>query len=142
MKHKLNCILVIDDDEATNFFTRMILDDSGCADHIKTLQSGQKALDYLGKSGMGDNADIYPWPDLIFLDINMPAMDGWEFLEQYKKLELKSPIVVIMLTTSLFPEDKLKAERMPEIAGFEHKPLTIGKVTVVLDNFFSNVATH
>jgi CheY-like chemotaxis protein len=138
MKHKLNCILVIDDDEATNFFTGMILEDAGCAEHIKTLQSAQKALDYLAKSTKGDNADLYPWPDLLFLDINMPAMDGWEFLEQYKKLELKSPIVVIMLTTSLFPEDKLKAERMPEIAGFEHKPLTIGKVTAVLDNFFSN----
>jgi CheY-like chemotaxis protein len=139
MKQKLNCVLVIDDDEPTNFFTQMILEESGCADHIKFVQSGQEALDYLIQSEAGNNAGLYPTPDLIFLDINMPAMDGWEFLEEYKKLHVVNRIIVVMLTTSLFPEDKIKAEKMPEISGFENKPLTAEKVALVLEKYFTNV---
>ncbi|MEP7376760.1 MAG: response regulator [Chitinophagaceae bacterium] len=139
MKQKLNCVLVIDDDEPTNFFTQMILEESGCTHHIKIAQSGQEALDYLIQSEAGNNPVLYPCPDLIFLDINMPAMDGWEFLEECKKLNVDSRIIVVMLTTSLFPEDKLRAERMPEISGFENKPLTEEKVAAVLEKYFTNV---
>ena len=141
MKQQLNCVLVIDDDEPTNFFTRMIPEESGCTDHIKVMQSGQEALDYLAKSKQaGSDASSYPNPDLILLDINMPAMDGWEFLDEYKKLNVENRIIVVMLTTSLFPEDKLRAEKIPEISGFENKPLTEEKLTAVLEKYFTNVA--
>ena len=140
MKRKLNCVLVIDDDEPTNFFTRMILEESGCAEHIMIMQSGQEALDYLAKSeDAGFDANLYPNPDLIFLDINMPAMDGWEFLEEYKKLNADSRIIIVMLTTSLFPEDKVRAGQIPEISGFEHKPLTAEKLADVVEKYFTNV---
>src|SRR5687767_1028183 len=103
MKQKLNCILVIDDDEPTNFFTRMIIEQCDCTDHIKVVESAQEALEYLTRSVSG-NDEQYPCPDLILLDINMPAMNGWEFLEEYKKLsnEKKGKIMIVMLTTSLF----------------------------------------
>jgi CheY-like chemotaxis protein len=117
----------------------MILEESGCTNHIRIVQSGREALDYLVKSEAGNNADTCPSPDLIFLDINMPAMDGWEFLEEYKKLSINGRIIVVMLTTSLFPEDKIKADKMPEISGFEHKPLTAEKLTAVLEKYFTNV---
>ncbi len=139
MKQKLNCILVIDDDEPTNFFTQMILEESDCANNIRIVQSGQEALHYLAKSAAGENKALYPSPDLIFLDINMPAMDGWEFLGEYKKISMESRVIVVMLTTSLFPEDKIRAESMPEISGFEHKPLTAEKLAAVLEKYFSNV---
>jgi CheY-like chemotaxis protein len=137
MKQKLNCVLVIDDDEPTNYFTQMILEESGCAKHIMMMQSGREALEYLPKSeqaGLGN--DLHPCPDLIFLDINMPAMDGWEFLDEYRKLNVGSSTIVVMLTTSLFPEDKLRAEKMPEISGFENKPLTAEKINAVLEKYF------
>lgn len=143
MKQKLNCVLVIDDDEPTIFFTRMILEESGCTDHIKVMQSGQEALDYLAKSEQaGCDASRYPSPDLIFLDINMPAMDGWEFLVEYRNLNVADKIIVVMLTTSLFPEDKLKAEEMPEISGFENKPLTAEKLHKVLEKYFANAVAR
>ena len=143
MKQKLNCVLVIDDDEPTNFFTRMILEESGCTDHIKVMQSGQEALDYLAKSEQaGCDASRYPSPDLIFLDINMPAMDGWEFLVEYRNLNIADKIIVVMLTTSLFPEDKLKAEGMPEISGFENKPLTAEKLHKVLEKYFADAVAR
>ena len=68
----------------------------------------------------------------------MPAMNGWEFLDKYKKLskERKVEIVVVMLTTSLNPDDKLKANEMPDISGFETKPLTTEKLNRILTKYF------
>ena len=134
MRHKLNCVLVIDDDEPTNFLSQVIIESSGCTRHVKAVQSGQEALDYLTAKGK----DLCPRPDLIFLDINMPAMNGWEFMEKYRSLskEDQGKIMVVMLTTSLFPEDRLKAQDLPEVSGFENKPLTSEKLERILEKYF------
>lgn len=141
MNKKVNCVLVIDDDEPTNFLTRMILEESGWVNHIRIAQNGPEALEYLSKSEIeGADPINFPSPDLILLDINMPAMDGWEFLEEYRKLGVDDRIIIVMLTTSLFPEDKKKAERMEEISGFENKPLTTEKFRSILESYFTNKA--
>jgi CheY-like chemotaxis protein len=138
MNSKLTCVLVIDDDEPTNYFNQLLLERSGCAGHIQVAQSGQEALQYLTNSQRVDGQDRFPCPDLILLDINMPAMDGWEFLENYKKMrsEHKGRIIVVMLTTSLLQEDITKAKETPEISGFEHKPLTVENLHRILDKYF------
>jgi CheY-like chemotaxis protein len=128
--------MLIDDDEPTNFFTQIILEEAGCTETIKVTQGGREALDYLSKSEGKVMDPQFPSPDLIFLDINMPAMNGWEFLEEYKKIESVNKRVIIMLTTSLFPEDRIKAQQMPEVAGFEHKPLTEEKVNEIVSRYF------
>jgi CheY-like chemotaxis protein len=141
MKQKLKCILVIDDDEPTNFFTRMIIDEANCTNYIKIAESGQEALDYLAKCASQDGNSEFPCPDLILLDINMPAMNGWEFLEEYKKVNnKKNRVMTVMLTTSLFPEDKARASEMPEISGFENKPLTGEKLDSILKKHFGENA--
>ena len=139
MKQKLNCILFIDDDEPTNFLNEMIIENACCTEHIEIATSGEQALRYLGNhKGNTDQNNTYPRPDLIFLDVNMPAMNGWEFLKEYDDLEdaQKGNIVIIMLTTSLNPDDKLKAEGTPHIAGFENKPLTEEKLAGLLRKYF------
>lgn len=146
MIKQLDCILLIDDDEPTNYLNRMTLEQMGCTRHIRVAQSGQAALDYLRSCGPRDNIsdaagetlNRQPRPDLIFLDINMPAMDGWEFLEEYKRLpdEQKADIVLIMLTTSLNPDDELKTRTIPEIAGFENKPLKQDRLESLLRKYF------
>ncbi|MES1198049.1 MAG: response regulator [Chitinophagaceae bacterium] len=132
MKKKLNCILLIDDDEPTNYISKFLIEEADCTEHIHIVQTGQSALDYL------TNDNIAVRPDLIFLDINMPAMNGWEFLDKYNKLEQKHKegIVIVMLTTSLNPDDEIKASEMPCIAGFENKPLTSEKLDRVLKEYF------
>ncbi|MEP6677055.1 MAG: response regulator [Ferruginibacter sp.] len=140
MKKKLNCILLIDDDEPTNYISKMLIEEAGCASHIEIAQSGQKALDYLTSSEhLGRESKSFPCPDLIFLDINMPAMNGWEFLQKYNILEQhhKGEIIMVMLTTSLNPDDEAKANKTPDISGFESKPLTAEKLNNILKKYFS-----
>ncbi|MBS1567193.1 MAG: response regulator [Bacteroidetes bacterium] len=122
MKKKLSCILLVDDDEPTNFLNRLTLEDAGCAERVQVAPGGQAALDYLVSADGGKT----PLPNLIFLDINMPAMDGWEFLSRYQELQKaqQAEVVVVMLTTSLNPEDEIRARGIPAISGFRCKPLT------------------
>lgn len=137
MKTKLNCVLLVDDDEPTNFFNRMVLEDIDCVKTIRTADSGQNALDYLEHAG-NSNGD-HSSPDLIFLDINMPAMNGWEFLERYSNLDKqhKANVVIVMLTTSLNPDDCAKANTIPDVSGFETKPLTPEKLQSILKKYFA-----
>jgi CheY-like chemotaxis protein len=79
-----------------------------------------------------------PTPEIIFLDINMPAMDGWEFLQKYEALPEahKSSIIVVMLTTSFNPEDELKARKIPAVKEFRNKPLTPALLQDILLKYF------
>src|SRR5215210_127393 len=101
MKQKLNCIMLIDDDEPTNFLSSMIIEEANCTEHIQIADNGERAVSYLVNSEkLGYNSKECPWPDLIFLDINMPAMNGWEFLDKYNQLgKERQSNVIIMLTT-------------------------------------------
>jgi CheY-like chemotaxis protein len=139
MKNKINCILLIDDDEPTNFISQMIIEEADCAAEIQIAYSGGEALDYLTSQGTSTSGqNTYPRPDLIFLDINMPAMNGWEFLQKYNNLEKehKGNIVIIMLTTSLNPDDRLRSKDFPDVSGFENKPLTRVKLDALLKKHF------
>jgi CheY-like chemotaxis protein len=139
MQQKLNCILLIDDDEPTNFISKMLIEESNCSEHVQVTQSGEAALDYLtkGKSPKGQ-PELFPCPDLIFLDINMPAMNGWEFLDRYENLDgnYKGNVITVMLTTSLSPDDRLKAHNNSTISKFETKPLTLEKLNRILTEYF------
>ena len=131
MNKRLNCIMLIDDDEDDNYFHQIILRKMDIAHRIVVAESGLEALDYLAK----ENA-----PDIMFLDINMPGMDGWDFLEEYKKLNArqKTPVIIIMLTTSISPADKEKAEKLPEITTFQSKPMTPEMLNDILERHFSD----
>ena len=132
MIRKLNCILLIDDDEPTNYIHERIINEVDCTEKIVAVQSGRQALDYLKSKADGE----HPQPDLIFLDINMPAMTGWEFLEKYRELDKEQ--LIVMLTTSLHPDDEEKAKSIPEINRFTNKPLTHEMLQEVLEEYFAD----
>jgi CheY-like chemotaxis protein len=138
MKQKLMCILFIDDDEPTNFLNKLLVEEMGCAHHVQVATSGNEALEYLTGTGTFSNGADHPRPDLIFLDINMPGMDGWEFLQHYQKLPptQKANIVMVMLTTSLNPDDEKTAQKNVQISGFENKPLQPEVIQKILTRFF------
>ena|SRR5581483_671192 len=140
MKAKLNCILLVDDDEPTNFLNRMAVEELDCVDYIRVIPSAREALDFLHCAGSKPDPknDECPKPEIIFLDINMPAMDGWEFLENYEAMPdtNKNSVIVIMLTTSFNPEDELKARKIPSVKEFRNKPLTAAMLQDVLTKYF------
>lgn len=135
---KLNCVLLIDDDEPTNFLNKMLIEETGFANEVRVAQSAREALDYLSGKSAEQTGSKPPVPDLIFLDINMPAMDGWEFLEQYDRLspQQKASIIVVMLTTSFNPEDENKAKTISYISSYQNKPLTEDIINGILKEHF------
>jgi CheY-like chemotaxis protein len=139
MQRKLNCVLLIDDDEPTNFLNTMLIEETHCSEYIQVKQSGQDALNYLTScEPYSPESKNFPCPDLIFLDINMPAMNGWEFLAKYNELEKKhnGDCIIVMLTTSLDPEDEVKAKKIKGVTDFKYKPLTKKIVGEILDTYF------
>ncbi|MDQ3192978.1 MAG: response regulator [Bacteroidota bacterium] len=134
MKKKLNCILLVDDNAADNYFHKIIIKEMNFTENIEVALDGEEALTFVKKENQIQ-------PELIFLDINMPRMDGWDFLEAYRELseEQKSDTIVIMLTTSLNPEDEKKAEQFAEVVGFKIKPLTVEMLTEILEQYFPYV---
>lgn len=131
---QLYSVLVIDDDEATAFLTARALNKTNMVDVIVQKSDALSALEYLSRlAGSTEQEPLSP--DFILLDINMPAMDGWEFLEEYQKLNptLKSHIV-LMLTTPLSPDDEKKSKGTQEITAILYKPLTAEKFIAMVNS--------
>ncbi len=135
---KLNCILLIEDNEADNFYHKIILQDMDIAHHIRIVENGQQALNYLLNEGDYRDKEQYPSPDLIFLDINMPLMNAWEFLEKYVQIpdDKKRSHTIVMVSTSSNPFDKKKAEAIREINEFTNKPLSEEIVLKIAGKYF------
>lgn len=117
---KFDLLLFIDDDPATNFLHEIVLEESGICDRYLFFNSAEDALAYL--VDVKSKKDI---PQFIFLDINMPRVNGWEFLEKYKSLKTEKSPVIIMLTTSLSPTDQEKADSNENVYKLYSKPLKV-----------------
>ena len=132
---KLKQILLIDDNEFTNFLHKKILMNLGCAEEIKVFQDAELALDYISGNGEIDNDNCVK-PDLIFLDINMPGMDGWEFIEEYNKLDKtqKTASIFVLLSSTIAENEKKRAENITAVKGFHYKPLTEEMIFEIMNN--------
>ena len=133
MKKKMNSVLLVDDNDFCNEFHQIIINKMGITEKVEVATDGKEALAYLKSTVNGK----HPKPDLIFLDINMPVMNGWEFLEEYKKLdaEMKANIIVIV-TSSFNPDDKKRADLMDCVDGFKEKFLSLEKINEILMEHF------
>lgn len=127
----LKNVLVVDDDDDYNFLTEDTFIESKLDCDLVFKLLAQDALDYLEES----NDDF---PDLILLDINMPIMNGWEFLEEYEKRGYHKThnTIIIMISSSVYQEDKDKAKTYDKVVEYIDKPLTKEHAFRIKDKFF------
>ena len=124
--------MLVDDNDDDNFFHEREIKKTHLDTIVVTKDSGIKALEYL-------KTKTEPHSDLIFLDINMPGMNGWEFLKEYNQLDkaLQSRAIIIMLTTSDNPDDVAKANTNNFVSDYITKPLTKEIMEDINKKYFS-----
>lgn len=120
-KPRFKRVLLVDDNDIDNFINERIITSSFFSETVQVKTSAQAALDFLKANA--SNADVLP--EVIFLDLNMPVMDGFAFLEEYKKLPdgIKGTCKIVVLSSSISPDDINKASTNPFVHKYLNKPL-------------------
>lgn len=123
--------MLVDDDDVSNFINEKVIEASQMARHTHVRRNGQEALDFIKMHC--DASPTTSCPDVILLDIKMPVMDGFEFLQEFEKARksIKAPIRVILLTSSSNPHDVDRAQSF-DIKGYLNKPLSLEKLNEVV----------
>jgi CheY-like chemotaxis protein len=123
MQFAKHIVFLIDDDNIYQFTARKILESTGLAKHIQSFYNGSEAIKYFKES---TNLEAENFPDVIFLDINMPVMNGWEFLEEYHNLygNFPKPVVVYVVSSSIDSYDIKKSKQYKAVTDYIVKPVT------------------
>lgn len=130
----MECILLVDDDEITNFVHETLIGEMNITRQILVALNGQEALDLIKQGKVSD----FGRNSLIILDINMPVMNGFEFLAAYSQLDekLTQSLIIVMLTSSVNPKDVDRIQQLG-VEDILHKPLNEDKLRAVIEKHFS-----
>ncbi len=128
---QIQTVAIIDDDHIYQFAIKRTIAATNLITNIVTFTDGQQALEFFM-----DNIDnVDQLPDLVFLDLNMPIVDGWEFLEEYATVSSKinKEILIYVSSSSKNPDDLIQAKSIAEVADYIVKPLTSEKLMSIID---------
>lgn len=130
MSKTLNAVCIIDDDEIYQFTTKRMIEKTQLVKKILVFSDAEKALEFID-STISNSEDT---PEIILLDINMPMMDGWEFLEKYIQIQpkLAKKIIIYMISSSLDKRDIAKAKEISEITDYIVKPISTEQIKEIL----------
>lgn len=129
---KIKNLALIDDDDIFVFLTKKVIEQTDLVEQIKVFGNGRDAINFLKKNA--DNSDLLP--EIILLDLNMPIMDGWQFLEDYILLKPKidKKITIYIISSSISPHDIERAKGINAVSDFIIKPVTKEKFIALLSN--------
>jgi CheY-like chemotaxis protein len=125
-------IFLVDDDATFVFMTKKIIRSTAIDSEINEFPDGEAAIDFLK-----DHLDhTEPLPDVIFLDLNMPIMDGWGFLEEYVSLEpkMKKKVKLYIVSSSISPHEIERAKQFSSVSDFIIKPLVKEKFIEIIES--------
>ncbi|MBC7424950.1 MAG: response regulator [Bacteroidia bacterium] len=124
-------VCIIDDDKIHQYTTTMLLEKNKVRKNIINFSDGQQAIDFM----LNHKDDSQKLPNVILLDINMPVMDGWQFMEAFRKLKskLRKKISIYMVSSSNDPADTSRAKKINEIADYLVKPFRSQDIDQVLN---------
>lgn len=127
----IDCIALVDDDATTNFLNKRMILKNELAKEVLIFNNGMEAFQYISEP---QNVNIKP--NLILLDINMPVMNGFQFLDVYNDLDsnMKAEQVVVMLSSSEQPNDRLEAEKRG-VVKYIAKPLTVEVIKQMIADY-------
>jgi len=111
-------VLIVDDNEGVLFLHELMVEESGLSDNIMTFSSAEAAISYLNRSTIQE-------PVFVFLDINMPGMSGWDFMNQISNDDYFKSLKVAIVTSSINKSDKTKSKNYSQIINFFEKPLSL-----------------
>jgi CheY-like chemotaxis protein len=134
MRSKLDTILLVDDDPISNYVTEELIREKALCQKIITVTDGKQGLRYLKETlqkGASENQEL-----LVLLDLNMPMMDGFEFMEELQALQLEQQILVAVLTSSDNHKDISQAGNYPFVAYLQ-KPLVMDEISALVAKNFS-----
>jgi CheY-like chemotaxis protein len=128
----LKQLTLVDDDDVFVFLTTRLLDKYKLVDLIKIFDNGYDALVFI-KENLGN---IEALPDIILLDLSMPIMDGWQFLDEYVKInpQIGKKITIYICSSSISPDDVARAKAINAVSDFIIKPMTKEKLMEMIKN--------
>ncbi len=127
-KQGVDLAYIIDDDEVILYLTRLLNKDLTFCKQMASFTSSEKALNSL-KEAIDNNLQL---PSLILIDLNMPVMNGWTFLDELSQLEAGKNIPVFIFSSSINQDDFNKAKMYPIVKDYIIKPLTVTKISKIL----------
>ncbi|HVB04567.1 MAG TPA: response regulator [Chitinophagaceae bacterium] len=131
MHRTIENIFLIDDDPIHQQIAKMMIDRQDIPPKIQSFQEAELALEYL-KTNASDPGSL---PDLILLDLNMPIMDGWDFLDEFEKIRnsFSKPISIHVLTSSVNEDDVTRATKYSSVSGYLVKPMNRDAIAKLLN---------